>query len=259
MPEGEYVREAYAALPKAMMARAARPCILIVEDDARYVRLLHAILQQHDYRTQSAGTGARGLELIASEAPDAVVLDLWLPDLDGLEVLERMRQFSDAPVIIVSARDDEADIVRGLEAGADDYLGKPFGVPELLARLRAVMRRTPQAQVQIASPFESGDLRIDFAAAEVSVAGKPVRLSATEYRLLQFLARNAGRVLVPDQLLENVWGPEYVGDEHLVRVYVSRVRQKIERDRRNPRHLITRPGVGYMLRRHESPHAQSSD
>lgn len=240
------------------MARVARPCVLIVEDDARYVRLLGTILKQRGYRTLSAGTGAEGLDLIASEAPDAVVLDLGLPDIDGLDVLERMRQFADAPVIVISARGDEADIVRGLEAGADDYLGKPFGVPELLARLQAVMRRTPQAQVQIVPPFESSDLRIDFAAADVSVAGEPVRLTATEYRLLQFLARNAGRVLVPDQLLENVWGPEYVGDEHLVRVYVSRVRQKIERDRGKPRHLITRPGVGYMLRRHESPHADAS-
>jgi two-component system KDP operon response regulator KdpE len=180
-----------------------------------------------------------------------VLLDIGLPDMDGFDLLARIREFSAVPIVVVTARGDETDVVRGLEGGADDYLSKPFGIPELLARVRAALRRAPGETVKTEPPFELDSLRVDFAAAEVSLDGQAVALSATEYRLIRYLALNAGRVLIPDQLLENVWGPEYVGDEHLVRVYVSRVRQKIEPEPRNPRFIITRPGVGYMMVRPE--------
>ncbi len=223
--------------------------ILIVEDDPRYARLIKTNLDERGYRTDTADIGADAQHLVSAREPDLVLLDLGLPDVDGLDVLARLREFSDVPVVIVTARGSEDDIVRGLEAGADDYLSKPFGIPELMARIHAVLRRSPEGQVANSPPFELDGLRVDFAAAEVKRDGEPLELTATEYRLLHHLALNAGKVLVPDQLLEHAWGPEYVGDEHLVRVYVSRLRHKIEKDPRNPHYVLTRTGVGYMMAR----------
>ena len=226
-----------------------RPLVLVVEDDLRYVRRLRADLELCDFEAVVAGTGARGLDLCASEQPDLVLLDLELPDADALTVLVGVQATCDAPVVAMIPAEDDCGSARALEAGADDYLPKPFDLDQLLARLRAVLWRAPGSPAG-APPFESDGLHIDFAAAEVRLDGQPVALRASEYRLLRFLARNRDRVFTPAQLVEEVWGPEYVGDRHLARVYVRRVRQKIERDAEHPRHLVTKPGVGYMLRKH---------
>ena len=227
-----------------------RPLVLVIEDDLRYVRQLRADLELCDCEAVVAGTGARGLDVCGGETPDLVLLDLGLPDADALTVLRRVRATCDAPVVAMTLVEDDDGIARALEAGADDYLPKPFEVELLLARLRAVLWRASGAQAGAPPPFESNGLYVDFGAAEVAVGGQPVALSASEFRLLRFLARNRDRVFTPAQLVEEVWGPEYAGDRHLVRVYVRRVRQKIERDSEYPRHLVTKPGVGYVLRKH---------
>ena len=227
-----------------------RPLVLVVDDDLRYVRQLRADLELCDFEAVVAGTGARGLDLCASEQPDLVLLDLGLPDADALTVLVRVQAACDAPVVAMTPAEDDFGIARALEAGADDYLPKPFDLDQLLARLRGVLWRAAGSPAGAPPPFESDGLHIDFAAAEVRLDGQPVALRASEYRLLRFLARNRDRVFTPAQLVEEVWGPEYAGDRHLARVYVRRVRQKIERDAEHPRHLVTKPGVGYMLRKH---------
>ena len=230
-----------------MTGSGGRPLVLVIEDDLRYVRQLRADLAVGDFRTVFAGTGTRGLTEAATATPDVTLLDLGLPDIEALSVLERLRDACRAPVIAMTARENDEGIARALDVGADDYLAKPFDLDQLLARLRAVLWRAPAGAWP---PFDSDGLSIDFAAAAVRVAGRPVALSASEFRLLRFLARNRDRVFRPAQLVEEVWGPEYTGDRHLARVYVGRVRAKIERDPADPRHLVTRPGVGYMLRKH---------
>ena len=233
-----------------MTGRADRPLVLVIEDDLRYVRQLRADLASCDCEAVIAGTGAGGLHLCGSAKPDVVLLDLGLPDVDALTVLRRVGARCDAPVVAMTLAEDDDGIAQALEGGADDYLAKPFEVEQLLARLRAVLWRAPGAPAGAPPPFASDGLAIDFASAEVTVGGQPVALNASEFRLLRFLARNRDRVFTPAQLVEEVWGPEYAGDRHLARVYVRRVRRKIERDPGAPRHLVTKPGVGYMLRKH---------
>ena len=233
-----------------MTGRPDRPLVLVIEDDLRYVRQLRADLELCDCEAVVAGTGTGGLDLCASEQPDVVLLDLGLPDVDALTVLGRVRATCDAPVVAMTLAEDDDGISGALEAGADDYLAKPFEVEQLLARLRAVLWRARGAPAGAPPSFESDELCIDFASAEVAVGGRPVALSASEFRLLRFLARNRDRVFKPARLVEEVWGPEYAGDRHLARVYVRRVRRKIERDSDHPRHLVTKPGVGYMLHKH---------
>jgi DNA-binding response OmpR family regulator len=222
--------------------------ILVVDDEPRYVRWITVNLRASGYRVLTAADGQTALDLTAGERPDLVLLDIGLPVLNGLEVCRRIREFSTVPIIMLTAKAAEADKVAGLDAGADDYLPKPFGPPELMARVRAVLRRARYAESPTAEPvFQHGDLEIDFARHAVSRGGEPVTLTPTEYKLLVQLARHAGRVLVPEELLTAVWGPEYRDETQHVRLYVSRLRRKIEPDPEQPRYVLTKPGIGYLF------------
>jgi DNA-binding response OmpR family regulator len=212
------------------------------------VRWITVNLRASGYRVLTAADGQTALDLTASERPDLVLLDIGLPVLNGLEVCRRIREFSTVPIIMLTAKAAEADKVAGLDAGADDYLPKPFGPPELMARLRAALRRARYAESPTAEPsFQRGDLTIDFARHAVSRGGAPVTLTPTEYKLLVQLARHAGRVMVPEELLTAVWGPEYRDETQHVRLYVSRLRRKIEPDPEQPRYVLTKPGIGYLF------------
>lgn len=227
------------------------PLILIVEDELPIRRFLHAALNCAGYRWIEASAGAEGLSQAALRQPDLVILDLGLPDMDGLQVIRELRSWSAAPVIILSARQQEGDKVLALDAGADDYLTKPFGVAELLARLRVALRHAALARAGAGpeSPiFEVGDLRVDLALRQVFVAGDEVHLTPIEFKLVATLVQHAGKVLTHRQLLREVWGPGYADESHYLRVFVAQVRRKIEADPARPRYLLTEPGVGYRLR-----------
>jgi DNA-binding response OmpR family regulator len=210
--------------------------------------LLRANLESVGFRVVPATDGATALQKAEAEDPDLVILDLMLPDLDGYEVCRRLREFSTVPIIMLTARRQQTDKITGLDVGADDYLTKPFDAEELLARVRAQLRRSGFREQRHTTPlFSLGDLSIDFAQHTAAVRGAPVALSPTEYRLLYHLASNAGRVLVQEELLRRVWGAEYSDESDLLRVYVRRLRQKIEADPSSPRYVLTRPGVGYLM------------
>ena len=222
--------------------------ILVVDDEPRYVRWITVNLQGAGYRVLTAGDGQTALDTTAHERPDLLLLDIGLPVLDGLEVCRRIREFSIVPIIMLTARAGDADKVAGLDAGADDYLAKPFGPPELLARVRAVLRRSRYAEVPTGEPLIRHEgLSIDLARCEVKRDGEIVALTPTEYKLLVQLARHPGRVQMPTELLEAVWGSEYRDETQHVRLYVSRLRRKIEADPERPRHLLTRTGIGYLF------------
>ena len=226
---------------------ASAPLLLVVDDEPQLLRFLRASLPHQGYRVIEATTAAEGLREAAMRSPDAVLLDLGLPDLDGVEVTRRLREWSTVPVIVLSARGQESDKIEALDAGADDYLTKPFGIGELLARLRVALRHA--ARGTAAAPvFESGDLRVDLAARRVFARGDEVRLTRTEYKLLALLVQHAGKVLTHRQLLKDVWGPGSVGESHYLRVYMGQLRHKLEADPARPRHLVTEIGVGYRLR-----------
>src|ERR671938_1308562 len=222
--------------------------VVVADDDPRLLRLVQFNLQQAGYRVVSAADGNRALRLAESENPDLILLDVRMPIMDGLEVCRRVRNFSTVPIIMVTAKEAEEDKVAGLDAGADDYLTKPFGAPELMARVRAVLRRTKLYSGDTTEPvFESADLRVDFAQQLASRDGRPINLTPTEYRIVAYLARHAGRVVTQADLLTKVWGPEYENEAHLLRVNIARLRQKLEQDPSTPKHVITRPGIGYYL------------
>lgn len=222
--------------------------ILIVDDEPRYVRLMEANLIPEGYNLLKAYNGQQAVEIVAQEKPDLVLLDIMMPVLDGFGACERIREFSDVPIIMVTAKGEEQSRVRGLDMGADDYIVKPFSAIELLARVRAVLRRRKKT-VDTSRPSEikHGNLHLDLARAEVFLDEKMVYLSATEYRILLQLAQNLGRVLSSEQLLKDVWGDEYVSDKEILWVSISRLRQKLEEDPRNPKHIVTRPGMGYLI------------
>jgi two-component system KDP operon response regulator KdpE len=224
----------------------ADPIILVVEDEPQIRRFLRVTLQAQGYRLFEAITGADGLVEAASRQPDVVMVDLGLPDMDGLEVIRRLREWTGVPIIVLSARGQEADKVAALDGGADDYVSKPFGVDELLARVRVAVRHKAGVAREDAV-FASGDLRVDLGRRHVYVRDTEVKLTPTEYRLLTTLVRHAGRVLTHRQLLKEVWGPNQTGDAHYLRVFMTHLRRKIEQDPARPRHLLTEPGVGYRL------------
>ena len=227
------------------MTHGAR--ILVVDDEPQILRSLRTTLASHGYDVQTAATGEEALAAVDGRLPDLVVLDLVLPGLSGLEVCRRLRARSSLPILVLSARGDERDKVAALDLGADDYLTKPFGVNELLARIRAALRRAVGARGPSAV-VEAGALRVDFDRRQVTLDGAEVRLTPTEFDLLKVLVANAGRVLTHGYLLRTVWGPEYEGESQLLRVFIGQLRRKVERDPSRPRHILTDPGVGYRFR-----------
>jgi two-component system, OmpR family, KDP operon response regulator KdpE len=225
-----------------------KPLVLIIEDEAPIRAFLRAALTGHGYRVEEAERGDMGLIHAATFVPDLVILDLGLPDTDGLTVTKRLREWSAVPILVLSARGQEKDKVAALDAGADDYLTKPFSMPELLARLRVALRHASQRQRgDEGAAIEVGGLRIDLAARRVSLDGADVRLTNLEYRLLAHLARHAGKVLTQHQILQDVWGPGSAGQAHTLRVFMSQLRHKLEADPARPRYLLTEQGVGYRL------------
>lgn len=221
--------------------------ILIVDDEPRYLRLMEANLETEGYQVIKANNGQEAVDVVAEQQPDLVLLDIMMPILDGFEACERIREFSSVPIIVVTARGEENARVRGLDLGADDYIVKPFSATELLARVRAVLRRVKTSGGTQQAVFNHINLRIDFARAEVFRNDKTVFLSATEYRLLLQFAHNVGQVMTSEQLLTNVWGPEYGEDKEILWVSISRLRQKLEDDPKNPQHIVTRSGLGYTM------------
>jgi two-component system KDP operon response regulator KdpE len=222
--------------------------VLVIEDDPQILRFLRATLGSRGYRLFEATTGEAGLVEAATRQPDIVILDLGLPDVDGLDVIRRLREWTALPIIVLSARGQERDKIAALDAGADDYVSKPFGVGELLARMRAALRHATRNPDDVGeSTFSIGDLHVDLPKRQVTVAGSQVHLTPIEYRLLTTLIRHAGKVLTHRQLLIEVWGPPYADQAHYLRVYMAQLRRKLEVDPARPRYLLTEPGVGYRL------------
>lgn len=223
--------------------------ILVVDDEPRYVGLVEVNLETEGYQVQTAMDGQPAIEAAANNPPDLILLDVMMPGMDGFSVCERIREFSSVPIIMVTAKGEERDRVRGLDAGADDYIVKPFSAQELLARVRAVLRRAERHTLdEFHQPvFQHHDLEIDLARALVTVGGEEVSLTATEYRLLQAFAAAQGHVLSPEELLTDVWGPEYRDDREILWVCLSRLRQKIEKNPKEPVHIVTRQGIGYLM------------
>jgi two-component system KDP operon response regulator KdpE len=225
------------------------PLILLVEDEPQLRRYLRVTLNPHGYRLLEAATAKEGELMAASHHPDLILMDLGLPDQDGLVLTRRLREWCAAPIIVVSARGQEKDKIQALDEGADDYLTKPFGSGELLARIRVALRHVNRDPAVAAAPvFELGNWRIDQTRREVTVAGQQVHLTPNEYKLLVTLVKHAGMVLTHHQLLKEVWGSVQGAQPHYLRVYMAQLRQKLEADPARPAHLITEPGVGYRLR-----------
>ncbi|HTB75932.1 MAG TPA: response regulator [Polyangiaceae bacterium] len=222
--------------------------LLVIDDEPQVRRFLRSSLATTDYKLIEAATGEAGLAEAASKRPNIILLDLGLPDLDGIDVTRRLREWSQTPIIILSARGQDQDKIAALDAGADDYLTKPFSLPELLARIRVAERHAEQLGDKADAVFTLGDLRIDLAGRVVTVGGAEVRLTPIEYKLLTTLARKAGRVLTYQQLLKDVWGPRYATQKQYLHVYMGHLRSKLEHDPARPRFLVTEPGVGYRLK-----------
>jgi two-component system, OmpR family, KDP operon response regulator KdpE len=226
---------------------ASQPIALIVEDEAPIRRFVRMALEAEGWDVVESATLRQGLIDAGTQNPDLVILDLGLPDGDGVDLLRDLRGWSTVPVIVLSARSDEQDKIAALDAGADDYLTKPFSTGELLARVRANLRRAGKASHQETRTFRFGDVEVDQESRVVRKGQDEVHLSPTEYRLLAFLVRNAGKVLTHRQILQHVWGPAYLDRDHYVRIHMSHLRQKLEADPAQPRHLLTETAVGYRL------------
>ncbi len=229
------------------MTTSPDPHILVIDDEPQILRALRTILTAKHYRVTTASRGEEGLALAAAVQPDLIILDLGLPDLSGFEVCARLREWSATPIIVLSVRDAEKDKVLALDRGADDYLTKPFGIEELLARIRVALRHSVQSQGAPETVVAAGDLVIDLTRHVVTRSGLEVRLTATEFKLLAHLATNMGRVLTHRSLLTHVWGPEYADNVEYLRVFMSQLRKKLEADPKQPQHLLSEPGVGYRF------------
>jgi two-component system KDP operon response regulator KdpE len=219
--------------------------ILIIDDEPQISKLLRVSLGAHGYELDEAVNGSDGVVRAATFKPDLVILDLGLPDMDGKEVIKRIREWSETPIIILTVRDQEKEKVEALDAGADDYITKPFGVGELMARMRVALRRSSRQEDE--PVFTYGGLSVDFAARRVTVDEREVKLTPTEYDIIRVLAQHAGKVLTHKQLLKAVWGNSYIDDTHYIRVYIGQLRRKIEENPTQPRYIITESGVGYRL------------
>jgi two-component system KDP operon response regulator KdpE len=222
--------------------------VLVVEDEPQMRKFIRASLTSHGYRIVEAETASEALRLITSHNPQLVLMDLGLPDSDGIDLTKQLREWSRVPIIVISARGREDDKVAALDAGADDYLTKPFGVNELLARMRVAQRHAHGSGTAPAQLFELGELRLDVSRREVTLSGLPVHLTPIEYKLLVLFAEHAGKVLTHRQILKAVWGPSHTSQTHYVRVQMAELRKKIELDPSRPKLLVTEPGVGYRLR-----------
>lgn len=221
--------------------------VVLIEDERQIRRFVRASLEAEGMHVYDAETGKSGLTEAATRKPDLVIVDLGLPDANGIDVIRELRAWADIPVIVLSARTQEAEKVAALDAGADDYLTKPFGVPELLARIRAHLRRRQRGAPGEAPVVRFGDVTVDLSARSVTRAGEAVHLTPIEYRLLSVLIRHAGRVLTHRQLLSEVWGPSHVESQHYLRIYMAHLRRKLERDAAQPEHIMTETGIGYRL------------
>jgi two-component system, OmpR family, KDP operon response regulator KdpE len=241
--EGE-TRQSNAALPRPVM-----PLVLVVEDDARMRKYLRSTLADQRFRVVEAENGAQALALASGHNPDLIVLDFALPDLDAVQITTRLREWTPAPILILSVHDEEHAKIAALDAGANDFLTKPFSTGELLARVRVWLRHSQRTDVDsLDSVLEVGELRIDFANRAVAMRGREVRLTPTQYKLFGVLMRNAGKVLTHEQILFMVWGPAYTKETQYLRVYMGKLRQLFEEDPSRPKYFVTEPRVGYRLR-----------
>jgi two-component system, OmpR family, KDP operon response regulator KdpE len=224
------------------------PIVVLIEDEPQIRRFLRATLTGQGYRLFEAPTGADGIIEVGSRQPDVVIIDLGLPDMDGIDVIRRLREWTAVPIIVLSARGQERDKVTALDAGADDYVSKPFGASELLARIRVSLRHAAGASHEAdEAAFRVGELQVDLLRRHVAVGPAEVRLTPTEYKLLTTLIRHAGKVVTHQQLLREVWGPAHTDQAHYVRIYMAHLRHKLEAEPARPRYLLTEPGVGYRL------------
>lgn len=223
------------------------PHVLVIDDEPQIGRALRTILTEKDFRVTTATRGEEGLTLAAANPPDLVILDLGLPDMDGIEVCARLRQWTQCPIIVLSVRDTERDKVAALDKGADDYLTKPFGIQELLARVRVALRHSAAAPGAQTSVVRAGSLTIDLAWHTVTRDGQEIKLTATEFNLLAYLASNPGRVLTHQSILTHVWGPADADHTEYLRVYMRQLRKKLEQDPEHPQHILTEPGIGYRF------------
>jgi two-component system, OmpR family, KDP operon response regulator KdpE len=231
------------------MNPVVQPHILVIDDEPQILRALRTVLIAKHFRVSTASRGEEGLSLAAAQPPDLIILDLGLPDMDGIEVCRQLRTWSQVPIIVLSVRDAEHDKVLALDHGADDYLTKPFGIEELLARIRVALRHSLQAQAPDSKKtvIQTGNLKIDLVGQQVTRAGEDVKLTATEFKLLAYLAAHAGRVLTHQMILSNVWDPVDASRVEYLRVYIRLLRKKLEDDPERPRYLVNEPGIGYRF------------
>ncbi|HUT68212.1 MAG TPA: response regulator transcription factor [Dehalococcoidales bacterium] len=221
--------------------------VLVADDDVRMLRMIKRMLELEGFQVLVANNGDSALKTFDKETPDLVLLDIMMPDMDGYAVCQRIREFSQVPIIMVTARGDDKEKVEGLDIGADDYVTKPFSASELAARVRAVLRRVGSQDRPQEAVFHYKNLTIDFTSRRVTVSNQELKLTSTEYKLLSYISLNAGRVVTPDQLLNKVWGEEYIGAPHLLQVNIARLRKKLGDDAKKPTYIMTRPGIGYIM------------